>query len=115
MAEEKKKKIRFEKKAALASDVETLVDDVFGTLRGKKADEIVDSLKLTSGLRRNKKPNNNRRIGSGGQNNRKIKNEHDTIDEQENEEDDALLAMMNQLGIESSNSSKYVFIHCLVV
>jgi len=103
MAEEKKKKIRFEKKAALASDVETLVDDVFGTLRGKKADEIVDSLKLTSGLRR-KKSNSSRRIGSGGQNNRKVRNEFDIIEDHEHEEDDALLAMMNQLGIESSNS-----------
>jgi hypothetical protein len=63
MAEEKKKKIRFDKKVALANDVENLVDDVFGTLRGKKADEIVDSLKLSSGLRRKKA--GNRRIGAG--------------------------------------------------
>lgn len=108
MAEEKKKKIRFDKKIALANDVENLVDDMFGTLRGKKADEIVDSLKLSSGIRR-KKGGNNRRIGSGGQSKRNLRHDMDMNDAEdgEGEEDDVLAAMMNQLGVENS-LSKYV-------
>jgi hypothetical protein len=103
MAEEKKKKIRFDKKVALANDVENLVDDVFGTLRGKKADEIVDSLKLSSGLRRKKA--GNRRIGAGGQNRKSVRSEFDNIEEQEEEGDDVLPAMMNQLGVDHHHPS----------
>jgi hypothetical protein len=110
MAEEKKKKIRFEKQVALANDVETLVDDVFGTLRGKKADEIVDSLK-SSGLRRKK--GSSRRIGAGGLTPTRKANprfDHEYSEEQgedgDHEEDDALTAMMNQLGVDQSAMNK---------
>jgi hypothetical protein len=91
----------------MANDVENLVDDVFGTLRGKKADEIVDSLKLSSGLRRKK--GGNRRIGAGGGAGGPRKNarsEFENIEEHEEEGDDALAAMMNQLGVDHHPSSK---------
>jgi hypothetical protein len=117
MAEEKKKKIRFEKQVALANDVESLVDDVFGTLRGKKADEIVDSLK-SSGLRRKK--GSSRRIGAGGLTpTRKTNPRHDPEfseehgEEHYHEEDDALTAMMSQLGVDQSVTNKYATSHFL--
>jgi hypothetical protein len=97
MAEDKKKRIKFEKKAAAASDVETLVDDVFGNLKGKKADEIVDSLKLSGGNASRRKKGNSRRIGAGGQNRRQQVGEMDDAGDQ----DDALAAMMSKLGVDS--------------
>lgn len=109
MAEEKKKKIRFDKKVALANDVENLVDDVFGTLRGKKADEIVDSLKLSSGLRRKK--GGNRRIGAGVPNRKSVLSEFENIEEHEEEGDDALAAMMNQLGVDHHHHSSKLVPH----
>jgi len=100
-AEEKKKKLRAERKAAAASDIETLVDDVFGNLKGKKADEIVDSLKVSATHTSRRKKSHSRRIGAGR------RQKHIGAAEVPVEEDDALAAMMSKLGVDSSaNGSK---------
>ena len=85
------------------------MDDVFGTLRGKKADEIVDSLKLSSGLRRKK--GGNRRIGAGVPNRKSVLSEFENIEEHEEEGDDALAAMMNQLGVDHHHHSSKLVPH----
>lgn len=103
MAEEKKKKLRAERKATAAGDVETLVDDVFGNLKGKKADEIVDSLKVSalhsSASRR--KGTGSKRIGGGTS---KRRQKQSGAKEEEGGEDDALAAMMSKLGVDSGTS-----------
>ena len=113
VAEEKKKKLRAERKAAAAGDIETLVDDVFGTLKGKKADEIVDSLKVSalqsSSSRR--KGSAGKRIGSGS-GKRRHKQGREGAAENDGDEDDALAAMMSKLGVEGGGSSRYVRCAC---
>jgi hypothetical protein len=103
-AEEKKKKLRAERKAAAAGDVETLVDDVFGNLKGKKADEIVDSLKVSalhsSASRR--KGTGSKRIGGGG--GKRRQKQSGAKEEEGGGENDALAAMMSKLGVDSTGS-----------
>ena len=82
------------------SDAETLIDDVFFALKGKKADEILDSLKCTSshhhpGPRRGPK-NSKRRIGT------RPKRRVGAAEEFNADDDDDLAAMMLKLGVRES-------------
>ena len=87
------------------------MDDVFGTLKGKKADEIVDSLKVSalqsSSSRR--KGSASKRIGSGS-GKRRPKQGKEGAAELDGDGHDALAAMMSKLGVDTGGSSRCAYV-----
>jgi hypothetical protein len=102
MAEEKKRKARAERLAA-AADADNLVDEVFGKLRDTPTDDILSSLKGSSGLGRRKKPSNPTR-------NRPARRLTGTLIEEDTDVDanNGIQAMMSMLGIDHGSSDSGV-------
>lgn len=79
------------------------MDDVFGNLKGKKADEIVDSLKVSAmhSFTSRRKGTGSKRIGGGAAGKRRQK-QSGAKEEEGGEDNDALAAMMSKLGVDST-------------
>lgn len=84
-------------KMAAAVDIDNLVDDVFGSLRDKRADEIVDSLKGSSGIGTRRKNATGKHRSRGRHNLMGTANDNDHEDGAENKVTDGLQSMMSRL------------------